>query len=224
MAFVQKTTRTNPSCVALINVRKSLINFRSLIKFTTLYWYSEKKFQKRCNLRKLSNTVCPLKRLMWMILNFFLNNLPLRYLYYQKSKFKYIIYCIFPSPLSGPMYSITHSTTTLKKPKDYNNNTFQCWTTQSCDLAKIPVGAALMIMMRRRRESWAEPECKRQSLSFSATTLNYALNYAKLKAVCPDTVIPIRSTMPFRSVIEVRFAGLGGVGQKRKWVPATRHH
>ena len=88
-----------------------------------------------------------------MILNFFLNNLPLRYLYYQKSKFKYIIYCIFPSPLSGPLYSITHSTTTLKKPKDYNNNTFQCWTTQSCDLAKIPVGAALMIMMRRRRES-----------------------------------------------------------------------
>ena len=152
--------------------------------------------------------------------DFFFNNLPLRYLY-QESKFKYIIYCIFPSSLSGPLYSITHSTTTLKKPKDYNNNTFQCWTTQSSDLAKIPVGAALMIMMRRRRESWAEPECKRQSLSFSATTLNYALNYAKLKAVCPDTVIPIRSTMPFRSVIEVRFAGLGGVGQKRKWVPAT---
>ena len=58
-----------------------------------------------------------------------------------------------PPPLSGPLYSITHSTTTLKKLKDYNNNTFQCWTTQSCDLAKIPVGAALMIMMRRRRES-----------------------------------------------------------------------
>ena len=165
MAFVQKTTRTNPSCVALINVRKSLINFRSLIKFTTLYWYSEKKFHKRCNLRKLSNTVCPLKRLMWMILIFFFNNLPLRYLY-QESKFKYIIYCIFPSSLSGPLYSITHSTTTLKKPKDYNNNTFQCWTTQSCDLAKIPVGAALMIMMRRRRESWTE-------LSLSAKDNHY---------------------------------------------------
>ena len=157
-----------------------------------------------------------------MILKFFFEQSALEIP--QESKFKYIIYCIFPSSLSGPLYSITHSTTTLKKPKDYNNNTFQCWTTQSCDLAKIPVGAALMIMMRRRRESWAEPECKRQSLSFSATTLNYALNYAKLKAVCPDTVIPIRSTMPFRSVIEVRFAGLGGVGQKRKWVPATRHH
>ena len=55
-------------------------------------------------------------------------------------------------PHSSPLCSVTHSTTTLKKPKDYNNNTFQCWTTQSCDLAKIPGGAALMIMMRRRRE------------------------------------------------------------------------